>query len=365
VNLEITYLVPPITRVMTQPKTLDILSSARPAAPGVLYIVPTFTWQTTAASMDKKVVSSQRTGGSVRIYLERPWFTSGDGELLGAVIWPNPQNTSLVIQPPPEKVKSYITQWGLDPVFQSHATDPCPTLAAFPLSKPEYQATGVVLEEVADVNMKVNVAGHEVAYDSERRLWYCDMDIDAGQSYFPFVRLALARYQPKSLSRVVTGPGTILDPGGANVHLSRVILADFIQLAPDLSASITRNDSNPLLRHVSVTGRSYQMLNGQSGPSLIEVGLEQQRSGLKLDVSGELIWEPVSSATRSNAVTLVHNLNVMDKTGITTWTGDITLPDGTNTFRLLIKEFEFYNEPGIVPIVRRRLVYADAIELVP
>ena len=24
-----------------------------------------------------------------------------------------------------------------------------------------------------------------------------------------------------------------------------------------------------------------------------------------------------------------------------------------------------YNEPGIVPIVRRRLVYADAIEMVP
>lgn len=365
VNLEVTYIVPPITRLTTQPKTLDILSTARPAAPRVLYIVPTFTWQTNSASLDKKVVSSQRTGGSVRIYLERPWFTSGDGELLGAIIWPNPPGTSLVTQPPPEKVKSYVTQWGLDPIFQSQATDPCPTLAAFPLSKPEYQASGLVLEEVPEENIKVNVAGHEVAYDSDRRLWYCDMDIDAGQSYFPFVRLALARYQPHSLSRAITGTGTSVLAADDNVHLSRVVLADFIQLTPNRSASIIRDDSSKLLRHVSVTGRSYQMLNGQSGPSQIEVSLEQKRTGINPAVAGELAWEPVSSANNANAVTLVASKDNTNKTGNTTWSGDITLPDGMNTFRLLIKEFEFYNESGLVPIVRRRLVYADAIELVP
>jgi hypothetical protein len=364
-NLEITYLVPPVTRVMVKPQALDILSSARPQAPKVLYIVPTFTWEAGAPSTDKKVVSSKRTGGGIRIYLERPWFTSGDGELLGAVIWPNPAGVSLVAQPPPEKVKPYITQWGLDPVFRSQATDPCPTLAAFPLSKPAYQATGLVLEEVPDEKAKVNIAGHTVAYDSERRLWYCDMDINAGPSYFPFVRLALVRYQPHSLSEAITGPGSSVLPTSANVHLSRVVLADFIQLAPDRSASIVRNDSNPLLRHVSVTGRSYQMFNGQTGPSVMEISLEQRRSGIKPEIAQELVWEPVSPVIGSNTVTLVHNSNVTDKTGNTTWTGDITLPDGTNTFRLLIKEFEFYNEPGIVPIVRRRLVYADAIELTP
>ncbi len=364
VYLEVTYLVPPITREMTQPKTLNILSAARPAAPRVLYIVPTFTWQMNTGSTDKKVVSSQRTGG-IRIYLDRPWYTSGDGQLLGAIIWPGSTSNFLINQSLPERVKPYITQWGLDPVFQSQAADASPSLAAFPLSKPEYQAAGLVLEEVPDEKVKVNVAGHAVAYNSERRLWYCDMDIDAGQSYFPFVRLALAAYQPNSLSGAITGTGTIILPGSDNVHLSRVVLADFVQLTPNHYASITRNDSNPLLRHVSLTGRSYQMFNGQSGPGVVEISLEKQRAGLKPEEAGELVWEPVTLSDKSSAVTLGHNLVETDKTGNTTWTGDITLPDGTHTYRLLVKEFEHYNEPGEIPVVRRRLVYADAIELVP
>jgi hypothetical protein len=52
----------------------------------------------------------------------------------------------------------------------------------------------------------------------ERQLWYADIEIDAGPSYLPFVRLALVRYQPTSLP---------------DAHLSRVVLAEFVQLTPD------------------------------------------------------------------------------------------------------------------------------------
>jgi hypothetical protein len=41
--------------------------------------------------------------------------------------------------------------------------------------------------------------------------------MDPGNAYFPFVRLALARFQPDSIP---------------DAHLSRVILAEFIQLVP-------------------------------------------------------------------------------------------------------------------------------------
>ena len=38
-------------------------------------------------------------------------------------------------------------------------------------------------------------------FDQVRKLWYCDLQLDAGTSYFPFVKLALARYQPHSIPR--------------------------------------------------------------------------------------------------------------------------------------------------------------------
>ena len=47
-----------------------------------------------------------------------------------------------------------------------------------------------------------DVAGHEVAYDSGRGLWYCDIEISGVLSYSPFIRLALARYQTHSIAGV-------------------------------------------------------------------------------------------------------------------------------------------------------------------
>jgi hypothetical protein len=70
----------------------------------------------------------------------------------------------------------------------------------------------------------VDVAPHDVFYDATRQLWYCDIEINCGASYFPFVRLALARYQP------ISSP---------NAHLSNVVLADIISLAADRWLNVT------------------------------------------------------------------------------------------------------------------------------
>ncbi|MDD5498997.1 MAG: hypothetical protein PHI10_05895, partial [Dehalococcoidales bacterium] len=357
-DLEITFIETPVTRSTENPRALDILSSARPAAPKVLYIVPTFAWSGSFSGKGNNTVNSQRLGGSLRIYLERPWYTSGDGELLAAIIWPGPDNVSVSNQSGLEKIRPFVTQWGMDPLFRSKPVSAMPTLGAFKLSKSQQQATGLLIEEVKDENYKVNVAGHTVGYDSSRKLWYCDMQIDAGSSYFPFVRLALARYQPNSLFRAVTGPDTMVDPTRENVHLSRVVLADFAQLAPDRFASISRDGSDAAVRHVSLTGFSYSLLGGQAGPATVEASLEKRREGIDPMVAQELAWEPVDW----NPVVLASTAN---KDGSTIWTGDITLPDTKNVYRLLIKEYEVYSVPGIVPIIQRRMVYVDAIELAP
>jgi hypothetical protein len=359
-DLEITYIETPVTRVTEAPRTLDVLSTARPAAPRVLYIVPTFSWRTNVSGKGDSTINSERKGGGLRIYMERPWYTSGDGELLAAIIWPGPDNISVSNDEELEKIRPFVTQWGMDPVFRSSPIDEMPTLGAFKLSKSEYQATGMLLEEVNDQNLKINVAGHTVGYDASRKLWYCDMEIDAGNTYFPFIRLALARYQPYSLYRAITGPDTVVDTTRENVHLSRVVLADFAQITPDRFASVTRDGANSALRHISVTGNSYSMASGNDGPATIEASLEKVRDGIDPSVAGELAWEPVDW----NPVILTPNAKI-SIAGTTTWTGDITLPDTAKSYRLLIKEFEVFSVPGVVPIYSRRMVYADAIELVP
>ncbi len=73
-----------IVTTRTSPvKTVDVLSTARPAAPNQLYSVPAFGW---SSSVQGKTTESTRAGGWLRVYLDRPWFSSGDGELLGVVL---------------------------------------------------------------------------------------------------------------------------------------------------------------------------------------------------------------------------------------------------------------------------------------
>lgn len=73
------------------------------------------------------------------------------------------------------------------------------------------------------------------------------MAVDPHDTFWPFVRLAVARYQPDSM------PGC---------HLSATTLCDYVQLTPERTTSVTRTD----LRHVSVV---------VSGP----VGIRSVKSG--------------------------------------------------------------------------------------
>jgi hypothetical protein len=67
---------------------VDLLSTARPLAPTVVYVIPTFGWD---AGSDATGVFSRRRAG-LRVYLEEPWFSTGDGELLGVTVWLGPSD---------------------------------------------------------------------------------------------------------------------------------------------------------------------------------------------------------------------------------------------------------------------------------
>ena len=340
-TVRVEFIRKPVTRESIV-SPVDVPSSARPAAPKVLYVVPTFGWKTTDSGDDE--ITSERQGGGLRVYLERPWWSSGEGELLGVLLWDRVAAADL-----PDKVEPYVTRWGQDPLWHgisAAVTEHEPVINDFP--KGVSPKTGHTLEELPGTN-NIIVVGHEVAFDKERGLWYSDIEIDAHGAYFPFVRLALARYQPNS----------IFQP---SVHLSRVVLADFAQLAPDRTATIITTE--PDRRNVFVTGPSY-VVDELLGESRTEVQVEEQLpSGLPETAGGDA-WEAIGEPIEMPVV------SDFDQPQAVVWQADdIALPEepGTSSrrFRLVFRQFEQFfirDESQLPENIGERLVYADAVEL--
>ena len=192
-------------------RNMHVLNSARPKAPDVLYVVPIYKRKATTTSV-------ARTGGGLRVYLNRPWWSTGAEERLGVVCW-HPRSGdhgTLPKTPSPRTSPS-----GASTRCSSRARS-CRTSRPRPASRSRRKGTSNGALSIEESATLVDVAGHDVGYDTTRGLWYCDIQVTdpAGRpltTYTPFIRLALARYQPFSI------------PGA---HLSRVVLADYAQLAP-------------------------------------------------------------------------------------------------------------------------------------
>jgi hypothetical protein len=426
------------------PRTVTwIPSSAPPPAPEVLYVVPTFGWVRTRDQDGN--ASSWRRGGGLRVYLNRPWNVSGYGEMLAVVLPPPSFGGDPDTEPKGRAYKKFVTLWGNDPIWRSpFVAGLAPKASDFPLARTALDAAGAWLPKNARAteadqpagpfqvtgllppgvpifsgDVSVEIAPHDVFYDEERRLWYCDIEINQGGSYWPFIRLALARYQPVSV------------PGA---HLSDVVLADFMPLAADrwLTVSRTRGQRN---WHVTVFGHSYSASSGNreaaaapsmsvidplthtvrdlspahvAPTSIIEVWMEQLDPVRGEDFGWERVPDAVVQPTESAASGAVSPAGLAATPALRfvpadqivrglelhwrrrfsdlaverlvdtisaflpLWEGNITLPGepgGDARFRLVIAEFEEYlvddERPyGKVPTKKdRRLVFVEHIEL--
>lgn len=191
-----------------------VKASAPPEVPELIYTVPTFRWDRPAPN--GSTVQSTRHGNGLRVYLDRPWFSSGDGELLGVVI-PG-DNTRFDTIPP--ALLPFVTQWGRDPIWDSGTPSAQSRVSDFPAAVANEAVT--LLEQPGSF---VHVVGHRVHFDAIRKLWYCDIELNPGATYMPFVRLALVRYQPNAL---------------AEAKISKVVLAEFAQVLPRRRAVLQR-----------------------------------------------------------------------------------------------------------------------------
>jgi hypothetical protein len=324
-----------VKQATVAPVLVDIPSSARPDTPDIADLIPIHGWQRHDSGHTTR---SERSPAALRVFIDRPWWSSGIGELLGVVTWPGaePRRVRTPIRgreahrrtggngaarpigsggvrtaiPPDEAL--YVSDWGADPVFAGHALPSLhPRMGSFPSATAF--ATDLAIEESASVT--VNVAGHPVRFDTARDLWYCDIAVDAGAAYTPMVRLALARFQPSSV---------------AGAELSRIVLADIMTLDPGRTATVVRKSATTLAS-VTLSGYSYAHAAGAAdvAPGAAEVIIERRQPAIQDETLG---WEQVGSA--------IAMAPVGRGGGMTAWVArDIALPSH-GTLRLCINQYE-------------------------
>lgn len=329
----------------SDPVIVHVPASARPIAPQVRYVVPTFGWERESRGDQ---VRSLRLGGGLRVYLDRPWFSSGAGELLAVTL----ASSSAIDR---EEWKPYITQWGQDPIWQSAALDGFPQVWNFPdavATEPDLPLDALI--PASGLPRRVNVAGHDVHFDENRGLWYCDLTVDTQcATYAPFVRLALVRYQPHAL---------------IDAKVSRVILADFSQLTPERAATVTADPYRPGTLKVVISGPAPtgpvpapRDTDPLARPTVISVTVQQRAESINSD----LAWSDATDFTvdgggRDTSASFPNFI---------LWTGTVSYMGAQKDlqpghYRLQIREHELLQADGEPePIIARRLIYAETLVL--
>ena len=360
--------------VVSEALTISVPSSAPPAAPMVHSVIPLFCWQQ-AEEPEQPIATRSRRLSGVRIYLQRPWFSSGEGELLGVVVAARGSDA---------KLENLVSHWGRDPIWVSADLDRRPlfleldsVLKSTGFDNRQFPARPVkepvrlkLTEGVSNQNLpKVSILGYQPQYNRERGLWYVDIAVDIKSEFWPFIRFSVVRYQPESLP---------------DCHLSAPVLCDFVQLPPPRDLTVSRTDISGV--RVVLSGPVGYIKTTTSGTDLDErTDVEKFSQAVRnnrlvyaflqhrpADVSTDLGWESV--ATQELILRGQDDFQA-------SWVGELTSPEALelktpgslDEWRVHVEEYEVFAgdpsplpKPGATPgpaINEARLIYADDIML--
>lgn len=272
----------PVSRLSTQAPAgttfrCDVPASAPPTTPRVLAVLPAFNRQ--VVTSDRRIVV-RHDGRVVRLHLDRPWFTSGAGEVLGVALDNAPAATPV------------LTRWGRDPLTDSTGASIQPGIDQFPAAT----------EQAVAVDGRFDVAGHDIIFDNERKIWLADVQIDATFGYRPFVRLHVCRYQPLALH---------------GQHLSGTVELDPIRLGAERQVVVSRLSGS----------RAGVRLTGNDNVNVVTVILQEADQEI---IDPDLKWHDVDSVVLTRSGT----------TESATHSGTIDIPTSGKERRLLIEDAE-------------------------
>jgi hypothetical protein len=321
--------------------TLSIPNRAFPPEPEVVGVVPTFSTTRTVSATG--VVSTTRTGTGVRVLLKRRWNITGDGEQLGVVVFADTATGNAALAAKDGR-PDLVTRWGSDPLEE---TSPKPVAHLTPgrLARRDPTTTkAIAVRDDTATGKTLTVAGHRVEFDPTRDLWFADVDILITETSWPFVRLALVRYQPSSL------------PG---LSISKIVKTDFCQLPPTRKAVFSRVGSfgvkvvisGAATRNSTFTLRQERRIHAPSSPG-IDIFSD---SGV---AAGTAAWKLTDVTAGEDGLNVLSAL-------VLTWTGTIDPPADVVTElrngRVLVEE----TQNGLAvsgPGADSRVVYTDTVD---
>jgi hypothetical protein len=370
-NVQVRFVPTPVstTTVPGAEATVHVPASAPPLVPLVADVVPTFDdgpWSWYPSPRRRLGHQRTRDGRVLRIYLDRPWFTSGEDEVLGVVLAQAPSkaitiHNGVTVQgtgpnPVPDPIgQHYTSAWGRDPLVMGDATPTALNATNFPLafSSPIY-GKWAQNQSVPGTSLTCIVVPHQVAYDTVRHQWYADVAVNLGTAYRPFVRLALVRFQPYAI---------------AGAHVSPVVLVDAAQLSPNRTMIVTGTGST---RSVTLRGPGYATANRPLNAVPVARRWTKPAAQVQVQVQSKPTTGPMASTDPDvgwlDVPNRLYNLARNPNLGADRFTAfsaagiNITVPAGSHC-RLLVREYEVESHPVLSTAPRRRLVFADSYVL--
>jgi hypothetical protein len=277
----IRYVALPISRTSgeiegQEPFLLLVENTVAPPPPSVAEVIPAFA-RTEAAPV-------AHSGQVLRVYLDRPWLVTGDGEQLA------------VILDQPTVVPPTTTAVGRDPIVTGSGPATGPVAEDFPRAV-TVAATG---------DGEHVVVGHAVAFDATTGRWFADIELAPTFGYRPFLRLTVARYQPDSV---------------AGAELSPFVTLEAVRLGAVRTTSAVRAKATAVVvvTGIDALGSAVQVTVEEPDPTIADKDLR---------------WRPVGDPVR-----LGQRLDGDDSE----WSGVVDLPSEDGDLRLVIEELE----PGL------------------
>ena len=310
---------------------VEVLSSAPPAKPVVLQVVPLIAY---AQNKVGDVTTSHRRGPGLRVWLGRSWCSSGAGEMVAVVCDRGGPVTDT------SELAREITLIMGDPARRS----------ALPLPLRASSFTGAD-KVVRSVRLFGGATVRDIAcfvprWDAGRQSWFVDLEFDTQDAYFPFVRLGLTRFQPRSM------PGRELSPMVSTV---------FMQTLPERTLTCTRDAASAT---ISVTGPAPSARADPDGA----VQADGNEMVARVEAQPETFADPAVGWVPIGPETVLVREPAAG--AVATHSGSVTVPDPPpgQRLRLTVREFELHptDDRTTVPVrivTARRLVHVDTVDL--